>query len=65
MSEEKLPSTADYSDMQVGDVGEAPTHRVIRDVEYKSAATDEVVPLEERTKAYRVRTQSLPTCVVV
>ena len=61
VSEEKLPSTAHYSDMQEGDVGEAPTHRVIRDIEYKSAVTDEVVDLEDRTKAYRVRAQSLPT----
>eukprot|EP00891_Asterochloris_glomerata_P008203 jgi/Astpho2/8203/fgenesh1_pg.00120_%23_110_t len=53
VSEEKLPSTAHYSDMQEGDVGEAPTHRVIRDIEYKSAVTDEVVDLEDRTKAYR------------
>ena len=63
VSAEKLPSTAFYSDIQEGGVGEAPTHRVIRDIEYKSAATDEVVDLEDRTKAYRVRTQSLPACL--
>ena len=62
VSEEKLPSTSFYSDIQEGDLGEAPTHHVIRDIEYKSAATDEVVDLEDRTKAYRVRTQSLPAC---
>ena len=63
VAEEKLPSTAYHSDMQEGDLGEAPTHLVIRDIEYKSAATDEVVDLEDRRRAYRVCTHSWPTCL--